>query len=58
MSTQKPQVEFTERQVQYLEKMFPEHVGDASTTHPEFLIQSGKRTVVAFLRSKLQKERP
>lgn len=58
MALTKPKVEFTERQVQYLEQMFPEIVGDASTSHSEYLVQSGKRTVVNFLRSKLQKERP
>lgn len=55
---QHPKVEFTERQLQYLERMFPEMVSDANTTHAEFLVQSGKRVVVKHLRNLMQKEQP
>uniref|UniRef100_A0AAU6W1X2 Ribonuclease E n=4 Tax=unclassified bacterial viruses TaxID=12333 RepID=A0AAU6W1X2_9VIRU len=48
--------EFTERQIEYLERMYPEITGDASTSHETFLVQSGKRTVVRHLRSLLTKE--
>lgn len=55
---QQPKVEFTERQLLYLERMYPEIVGDANTSHEEFLIQAGKRVVVKHLRSLMQKEQP
>lgn len=48
--------EFTERQIEYLERLFPEVVGDASTSHATFLIQSGKRIVVKHLAGLRQKE--
>lgn len=48
--------EFTERQIAYLERLFPEVVGDASTSHESFLIQSGKRIVVKHLSGLRQKE--
>lgn len=54
-AAQKP--EFTERQIAYLERLYPEVLGTASTSHAEFLIQTGKRTVVNHLRSLLQKEK-
>lgn len=47
--------EFTERQLEYLERLFPEIVGDASTSHAAFLIQSGKRIVVKHLAGLRQK---
>lgn len=51
-------VQFTEQQVAYLERMFPEILADARTSHAEFLVQTGKRIVVRHLRDAMQKDRP
>lgn len=51
-------VKFTEQQVAYLERMYPEVPGNACTSHAEFLFNAGKRSVVRFLRDNMQKDRP
>jgi hypothetical protein len=51
-------VEFTKRQLDYLDRMFPEHVGTPDTSHEKFLFHAGQRNVVAALKHLQQKEQP
>lgn len=48
-------VEFTPRQVAYLERMFPEVISSATTAEAEMRHRGGQRSVVAFIKSKVQK---
>ncbi|QQO90798.1 hypothetical protein [Pseudomonas phage Misse] len=56
MSVKPEKVEFTRRQLDYLERMFPEFVGGEQTTHAQYLLHSGKRQVVLHIRQQLQKD--
>jgi hypothetical protein len=56
MKPTQQKVEFTQRQLEFLDKMFPEHVGTPDTTPERFMYHAGQRNVVASLKQYAQKE--
>lgn len=50
-------VEFTQKQMDFLEKQFPEQVGTPQTTDAQLRYWSGQRSVIAVLRTRVQTER-
>lgn len=51
-------VEFTRQQIEYLNKMFPEVAGTASTTDAELRYRSGQRSVIKALETRVADTRP
>lgn len=49
-----PKVEFTRQQVELLEKQFPEQIAQPTTTEAAMRHTAGQRSVVAFVRSRVQ----
>lgn len=45
---------FSREQYEHLNKTFPEILGTANTKPEEFYIQSGKRTIVEYIRSRMK----
>lgn len=45
---------FSREQYEYLNKTFPEIIGTANTKPEEFYIQSGKRSVLELIRSRMK----
>lgn len=52
MNEVRQQITFTRTQVEYMQKMFPEIVGTASTPLNELQWRSAQRSVIAFLASR------
>ena len=48
------QVQFTKQQYEYLNRLFPEMVGDATTTTDAMRFRSGQRSVLARIRLNVQ----
>lgn len=51
-------VNFTRLQVEYLNKMYPEVVGNATTTEAEMRYRQGQRSVIAFLMTRTAEQSP
>ena len=42
-------INFTRQQVEFINRHFPEVIGNAETTHEELRFRQGQRSVVAFI---------
>lgn len=49
-----PKIYFSREQYEYLAKIFPEVLGTENTTHADFLVHTGKRQVVHFIKSRVR----
>lgn len=54
MSAQKPQVQFTRKQFEYLTAQFPELTGTSNTSAEERTWRAAQRAVVHFIGTKVQ----
>lgn len=52
----KQRVTFTRQQYEYLNKMYPEHVGNQDSTEAEYRFRAGQRAVVLMVLSKVTQD--
>jgi hypothetical protein len=49
-------VGFTQKQFDYLDKMYPERTGGPTTTSDELRFYAGQRSLIQFIKGRIQKD--
>lgn len=55
-NTASSSVKFNQAQLDYLERMYPEMIGDGKTTEAEMRFRAGQRSVIYMVRKHLVRE--